>query len=344
MADAQAINEVGRAVIGAPSLDDSPDAGQGIPAGSRGFVAIFRRFRRYPSGMLALTVLTLIIVGVIFVPIFSPFDPNALSPLASFATPGTVDPFTHNVFWLGADKLGRDQLIRIFLGGRATLSLAAAATAITIITGTLLGLLAGYFGGWIDTLLMRFTDFTLALPILPMYIFGYRLLTSTIVHDTFLQETQGGITLTLAVFSIFGWMGISRLVRGQLLVLRGQNYVEASKALGAGGRHIIWRHLLPNSLAPISVATTLQIADFIIWESIMSYLVQGIFDPPVPSWGNMIVNNISQINNLVNINPFNDIRAWLFLQPVIMVYITVLSLNYVADTLLEVFNPRSSAG
>ena len=341
MADAQALNEVGRAVSGA-SMDNLPDAGKGIPAGSGGFAATFRRFRHYPSGMIALVALILVILSVIFIPIFSPFDPNALSPLASYATPGTVDPFVGHVHWFGADKQGRDNLLRVFLGGRATLTLAVSATIVTVIFGTLLGLLAGYFGGWIDTLLMRFTDFLLALPVLPMYIFGYRLLTSTLIRDQFLQDTQGGITLTLSVFIIFGWMGISRLVRGQLLVLRTQNYVEASRALGAGGRHIILRHLLPNSLAPIAVATTIQVADFIIWESIMSYLVQGIFDPPVPSWGNMIVNNISQINNLININPFSDIRAWLFLLPTLMVYISVLSLNYVADTLLEVLNPRTA--
>jgi peptide/nickel transport system permease protein len=306
-------------------------------------VTVFRRFRRYPSALLALAILALIFLGIIFIPIFSPFDPNSLSPLAANATPGTVDPFTGNTFWLGADGLGRDYLIRIFLGGRATLLLALTATAVTVFIGTVLGLVAGYFGGITDTVLMRSTDFILALPILPMYIFGYRVLTSALERDRFLQETQGGITLTLAIFAIFGWMGISRLVRGQMLVLKSHNFVEASKALGAGSRHVIWRHLLPNSLAVILVATTIQLADFIIWESIMSYLVQGVFDPPVPSWGNMIVNNITQINNLVNLNPFSDFRPWLFLLPTIMVFVTVLCLNYVADTLLEVLNPRTAA-
>lgn len=343
MAEAQAVNKRGRAGAPPPLSENLPDTGKAVPAGAGGFATTFRRFRHYPSGMIAIIVLVLIVLGCIFVPIFSPFDPNALSPLASYATPGTVDPFNGQVHWIGADLLGRDFLIRIFLGGRATLALAAIATLITVFIGTLLGLIAGYFGGIVDTILMRSTDFLLALPILPMYIFGYRLLIATVIRDQFLAETQGGITLTLAAFSLFGWMGISRLVRGQLLVLKSQNYVEASKALGGGGVHIIWKHLLPNALSTIAVAITVQVADLIIWESIMSYLVQGVFDPPVPSWGNMIVNSINQINNLVNLNPFSDIRPWLFLLPTIMVYVTVLCLNYIADTLIDVLNPRATA-
>lgn len=343
MADAQALGKPGQIGSDVGRAGKLPETGKDAPAGSGGFALTFSRFRHYPSGMIALVTIVLIILACIFVPIFSPFNPNALSPLAAYATPGTMDPFYNHVHWLGADAQGRDYLIRLFLGGRATLLLAAVATLVTVFIGTALGLVAGYFGGIVDTILMRATDFILALPILPMYIFGYRLLISTLVRDQFLAETQGGITLTLTVFIIFGWMGISRLVRGQMLVLKTQNYVEAARALGGGSAHIIRKHLLPNSLATISVAITLQIADLIIWESIMSYLVQGVFDPPVPSWGNMIVNSINQINNLVNLNPFSDFRPWLFLLPTIMVYLTVLSLNYIADTLLDVLNPRAAA-
>jgi peptide/nickel transport system permease protein len=130
-----------------------------------------------------------------------------------------------------------------------------------------------------------------------MYIFGFRLLTTSVDPDQLLADTMGGVTLTLTVFTIFGWMGVARLVRSSILSLRTLDYVEASRALGAGNRRIIFRHLLPNALAPVFVAATFTVGDFIIWESILAYFLQGIVDPPTPSWGNMLVGAIQYVGD-----------------------------------------------
>jgi peptide/nickel transport system permease protein len=216
------------------------------------------------------------------------------------------------------------------------------ATAVTVVVGIIVGVVAGYYGGWVDTALMRFTDFMLALPLLPMYIFGFRLLITTLDPQQLLADTMGGVTITFAIFTIFGWMGVARLVRGSFLSLRTLDYVEASRALGAGNRRIIFRHLLPNALAPVFVAATFTVGDFIIWESVLAYFVQGIVDPPTPSWGNMLVGGIHYVGSLTSLNPFADIRAFLFLLPTLMIFISVLCINYIGDTLRDILDPRQS--
>jgi peptide/nickel transport system permease protein len=137
-------------------------------------------------------------------------------------------------------------------------------------------------------------------------------------------------------------MGVARLVRSLILRRRRLDYVEASRALGASHRRIIFRHLLPSVAGPVFVAATFLVADFIIWEAILAYFIQGIVDPPVPSWGNMLVGGIQYITRLANLNPFTDIRAFLFIMPNLMIIITVLCINYIGDTLREVIDPRGS--
>lgn len=292
--------------------------------------------------MIALVVLGLLVLGIAFVPAVTGFTELEVSPLASLAPAGATDPMTEKVHWLGADFYGRDMLTRLFFAGRASLLVALLATLVTVTAGIIVGVVAGHYGGWVDTALMRCTDFMLALPLLPMYIFGFRLLTTTLDPQQLLADTMGGVTLTFAVFAFFGWMGVARLVRGSILSLRTLDYIEASRALGAGNRRIIFRHLLPNSLAPVLVAAAFIVADFIIWESILAYFIQGIVDPPTPSWGNMLVGGIQYVGRLTSLNPFTDIRAFLFLLPTLMIFISVLCINYIGDTLREILDPRES--
>lgn len=313
-----------------------------FPQESGQFSLLWQRYRRYRGGVLALAVLGLLVLGIAFIPTVTGFTPNEASPLASYAPAGMTDPVSGKVHVLGADYLGRDMLTRLFFAGRASLLLALLATVVTVTAGILVGVIAGYYGGWVDTALMRFTDFMLALPLLPMYIFGFRLLVTTLDPQQFLADTMGGVTTTFAIFTVFGWMGVARLVRGSILSLRTLDYVEASRALGAGNRRIIFRHLLPNALAPVFVAATFTVGDFIIWESILAYFIQGIVDPPVPSWGNMVVGGIQHVGRLTNLNPFADIRAFLFLLPTLMIFISVLCINYIGDTLREILDPRQS--
>ena len=301
----------------------------------------WRRFRRQRTGFAALIVVLLMALGIIFVPILSPFDIAGANPSIAFATAGTPDPANGQVHILGTDNYGLDLFTRIFYAGRASFFLAALATLVTVALGGVIGLAAGYFGGWLDALVMRFTDFMLALPLLPMFIFGSRILILSTDPVELLQISMGGVTTIFLVFTLFGWMGIARLVRGSILSLRTRDYIEASTALGAGHRRIIFRHLLPNGIAPVFVAATFQIGDFIIWEAILAYFVQGIVDPPTPSWGNMLANNVQYVSRVTNLNPFTDIRAFLFLMPNVMIFITVLCINYIGDAMREVLDPRS---
>jgi peptide/nickel transport system permease protein len=156
------------------------------------------------------------------------------------------------------------------------------------------------------------------------------------------EETNTVITIVAisGVFVLFGWMGLARLVRGSVLSLRTQTYIEAAHALGVSNKRIIVRHLLPNTMGPILVAATFAVADFIILEAILAYFNQGINDPPLPSWGNLIVSTQSLAFGITDLNPFDNVRGWLFLTPALLAVIAVLSINYIGDALRSALDPH----
>jgi peptide/nickel transport system permease protein len=313
---------------------------------------IWRAFRRHKPGMIGLIMLSLMILGVIFVPLLFP-DPYQHAPDAALWTVpmGTVDPATDHVFWLGSDKFGRDNLALVFEAGRLSLLVAFAPTIIIVIIGSIIGAVAGYSGGWVDSLLMRVTDFLLALPLLPAYLVILRIIRPNndpvslrlppIVDDWWL------IFLSLiGMFVLFGWMGISRMVRGQVLSMRDQAFVEAARALGANTPHIIFRHLLPNSIIPILIAAMFMIGDFIILEAVLSYFGLGFRDvlfPHIVSWGNMLALNQDETWYMTNLNPFQQIQGYLVIFPSLLLFITVLSINYIGSALRDVLDPRTHA-
>lgn len=307
---------------------------------------MWKNFRSHKTGMAGLIVLILIILAVIIIPAISPFDPHWAYPIDRFAPAGTVNTQTGQVHWLGTDWLGRDELVRLAVGGRISLLVALLATFLILIVGTLVGVAAGYYGGWVDFVLMRFTDFMLALPLLPMYLFALRALRQAPVLRPLWVDDKTNATLTLVavagVFTLFSWMGLARLVRASVLSLRSQNFVEAARALGASNRRIIVRHLLPNSIAPIVVSATFAAGDFLIIEAVLAYFGQGVTDRPFPSWGNLLAPVQAMAFNLTNINPFEDIRGWLFLFPTLMILITVLCINYIGDALRSAFDPHGT--
>ncbi len=305
---------------------------------------IWRRFRRHKAGMAGLIVLTLLVLSVIIIPMLSPFDLYQANPVQYRAPAGTVDMFNGQVHYLGTDNLGRDIMKRLFIAGRVSLGVALVATALMVVMGTVLGAVAGYYGGLIDTMLMRVTDFLLALPLIPMFLFALRLLREAPVLRPLWREQGTDTVITVAaiggVFVLLGWMGMARLVRGQVLSLRGQQFIEASRALGVGNRRIIFRHLLPNTAAPVLVAATFAVGDFIILESVLAFFNQGINDPPLPSLGNMLTTGQGFALYVTNLNPFQDIRGYMFLLPGIMVFATVLSINYIGDALRTALDPH----
>ncbi|HKP51832.1 MAG TPA: ABC transporter permease [Chloroflexia bacterium] len=312
----------------------------------------WRRFRRRRMGLVGLIIMALVVTSVIVVPMISPFQQNVATssvdlwmvplnpnPDMWFAPVGAVDPATGFTAWLGTDKIGRDEFTRIFLGGRLTLFSAALAAIITTVLGTIIGLVAGYFGGWIDLIFMRFTDFVLAWPLLPAFIVAIQLMKRGLARNELANNTTLVLVIVISSFVIFSWMGVARLVRGSVLVLRRQPFVEAAKALGAGSNRIIFKHLLPNAIAPIIVAATLMVAEFVLWEALLAFIGQGITEPPAPTWGNMLADSQSLISYVTRANPFEEIRFFLFLFPCLMIMITVLAINYIADALRSALAP-----
>lgn len=331
----------------------SKEGGSSTSLGVTQIGAIWRRFRKQRGGLVGLTVLALMLVGVIVVPIVSPFSASAVSAQAEtggfispanpnpdmwFAPAATTDPATGLIYWLGSDKLGRDVLTRLFIGGRVTLPAALIAAVLTTLLGTVIGLVAGFFGGWVDTLTMRVTDFMLAWPLIPAFVVFYRVILGVLprLPSGSLNSVNNPLPLfaiIILTFILFSWMGVARLVRVSALALRSSQFIEATRALGAGNARIIFKHILPNVLTPILVAGTLMVGEFILFEALLSFFGLGLTEPPGPSWGTLLAYGQSQIYGITNPNPFENIRFYLFLFPILMILITVLSINAVAEAL-----------
>lgn len=307
---------------------------------------IWARFRRHKTGVVGLVVLIILVASTLIVPALLPFDLSSPNPLEVYAPAGTVDNFNFQgaTHWLGTDYMGRDVMLRLFVGARVSLLVAILASISIVLIGSILGAISGFYGGWVDTVMMRFTDFLLALPLLPMFLFALRLLKEAPALRLYWRNAETNTFITIVaitgVFTLFGWMGLARLVRSSILSLRTQSFIESARALGANNRRIIMKHLLPNTLAPILVAATFAVGDFIILESVLAYFNQGINDPPLPSLGNMLSNAQGLALNITNLNPFQDIRGYIFLLPGFMVLIAVLSINYIGDALRSALDPH----
>jgi peptide/nickel transport system permease protein len=298
--------------------------------------------------MIGMVMLSLMVLAVIFVPIIHPDPYGRINPDPGLWTApiGTVDPANGHRFLLGSDKYGRDNLALIFQAGRLSLTVAFVPAVLALVIGSIIGSAAGYYGGWVDSVLMRLADFLLALPLLPAYLIAVRMIRPN-PRGAPLQDDVVGVMLTImTVFVLFGWMGISRLMRGMVLTMRGHAYIEAARALGASTFRIIFRHLLPNALTPLLVAGMFAVGDLIILESIMSYFGMGFRDtihPPIVSWGNMLAGNQDMAWFMTNLNPFEQIRGYLVIFPSILLLITVVSINFIGDALRDVLDPRGHA-
>ncbi len=221
--------------------------------------------------------------------------------------------------WLGTDDLGRDVLARILYGGQISIEVGLISALASVVVGSLVGVLSGYFGGWVDEALMRFTDIMLSLPYIPLYL-------------VLAMAFGPGFWTLVGIFIAFGWMGDARLVRGVVLSLKNMEFVEAAKAIGASNWRIMLRHLILNSMAPIIVSTTLLIGGNIVAEAALSYLGLGI-QPPMPSWGNILYTAAEYI-----FAPRNG--PWLIFYPGFFLFITVLAFNFMGDGLRDALDPR----
>jgi peptide/nickel transport system permease protein len=220
--------------------------------------------------------------------------------------------------WLGTDQVGRDVLSRLIYATRISMIVGFGAVAIYVTIGTVIGLIAGYFGGWIDMIVMRVTDVVMSFPYL-------------IIILVVVSVLGSGLGTIVLVLSLFSWPTVARLVRGSVMTIRHLDYVQASIVMGMGKTRILFRQILPNTLGPIIVNATFGVAGAILSEAGLSFLGMGI-QPPIPSWGNMLTD--AQSFSLLTDQP------WLWLPAGIMLLITVLAINFVGDGLRDAFDPK----
>lgn len=241
-----------------------------------------------------------------------------------FAGPSLAHP-------LGTDELGRDLFVRLLYGGRVSLTVAIIAALIAAVIGTLVGLIAGYYGGLTDRLLMRINDGFIALPLLPLLIVLAAVDLEKIgIPKSLAQSDDVSLYRIVVIVALVGWNTVARLVRAETLALREREFVRAAVALGASPYRIMARHILPNAVSPIIVATTLSVGSIILFESILSFLGLGI-QPPVASWGNMLSN----AQELIWSAP--QLAVW----PGLMIFVTVIAFNFLGDGLQDALDPRA---
>src|ERR1700722_16648102 len=285
---------------------------------------VWRRFRRHRVALMGLVVIVLMALIAIFAnPITAALghaDPNFIDQVNWQGYPLAPGAFGHQ---LGTDEIGRDLLARLIFGARISLTVALFAVIMEITIGAVLGAISGYYGGWVDFVIMRVTDVVLSIPLLPLL-----LVLTAIVAGT---SNKASLSFLVIVVLIGGlsWPSVARLVRASFLSLREREFAEAAKAIGNRDGRIIFRHLLPNAVAPIIVQATLEVANVIILESVLSFLGFGI-QPPTASWGNMLANAQSNIT----------VAWWAAVYPGLCIFMTVLAINYMGDGLRDALDPN----
>jgi peptide/nickel transport system permease protein len=281
----------------------------------------WRRFRRHKLAMAGAIILIFFIVTALIGPLLWRLDKETLDFAASMSGSSLKHP-------MGTDDLGRDILARVLYGGRISLAVGMVAMLIAIVTGTLVGSIAGFFGGMTDNLLMRITDIFLTLPQLPLL-----LITTYLFRDSLNKifgPVNGIFLLVVLLIGALSWMTTARIVRGAFLSLKQKEFVEAATCLGVQSSAIMFRHILPNVLSPILVAATLEVGNAIIQESVLSFLGLG-FPPDTPTWGRL----------LFDAQNFLQLAPHMVIWPGLMIFLTVLIINFMGDGLRDALDPRS---
>jgi peptide/nickel transport system permease protein len=288
---------------------------------------VWRRFRRHRMAFMGsigvIALLTFILVGSIIVP---ETRANEVDLAARLSGP----TFMH---WLGTDSTGRDIFSRIIYGGQISLIVGVLAVFISVSLGTLIGGIAAYYGGWVDIILMRFTEAMLSIPTLFLLIVLSKFLGKDAQTIVILGRSfSGSVGIVILVIGLTSWMYLARIVRANVLSLREMDYISASKALGANDSRIFFLHLVPNTLGAIIVASTLGLAGAILSEAYVSFLGLGI-QPPTSSWGNMLTSAQSFIQRGA---------WWMWVFPSLFIVFTILCINLMGDGLRDALDPRLS--
>jgi peptide/nickel transport system permease protein len=290
------------AIVEMEGLDQAPESQLTLAWG---------RFRRHRVAMVSGVVLVLLVAACAAAPLLAPYPYTQQDLSSTFASP-------NRTYLLGTDSLGRDQLSRLLYGGRVSLAVGFGVAVVGGAFGTVVGTVAGYSGGWFDAVLMRVTDFMLALPALIFLIVAAR-----VFGDS--------IPTVVLIVSAITWMPLARIVRGVTLSVKSQEFILAARASGAGAPRVIGRHILPNVIGPVVVNLTLTVAAAILLESGLSFLGLGI-QPPTPTWGNMLAGSKGYVQT----------APWLVWFPGLMILITVLCVNFVGDGLRDALDPTDT--
>lgn len=281
-------------------------------------VLALRRLRKNKLAMVGLGVLIFMILFSFIGPFFTPYNHDTMN-FAMKKQPPSMD------YLLGTDLIGRDILTRLMYAGRISLIIGFVAVIIEIVVGGVVGAIAGYYGGWVDTIIMRIVDIFLCIPYLPILI----------ILGAILSDNDVGpnvrIFFVMLMLGMLSWPSIARLVRGQILTLREQEFMQAAEALGLKDSRKIFKHLIPNVIPSIIVSATLGIGGAILSESALSYLGMGV-TPPSASWGNMI----QAVNNFTDLMQ----RPWLWVPPGVCILLTVVAINLLGDGLRDALDPK----
>ncbi|MEW6408861.1 MAG: ABC transporter permease [Nitrospirota bacterium] len=269
----------------------------------------WKRFSRNPLGVAGGIVVLLLFAVSFFAETIAPYDPNFIDTDNILSHPTKTHP-------LGTDELGRDVLSRMLLGSRVSLKVGFIAVGIAIMIGIIVGSIAGYYGGRVDNILMRFVDIMLCFPTFFLILAVISILEPSIWN-------------IMIVIGVTAWMDVARLVRAEFLTLKERDYVSAAKAVGSGDIRIIFKQILPNALSPVLVAATMGVAGAILTESALSFLGLGV-QPPTPSWGGILTSGKDNI----------EIAWWLSLFPGLAILMTVLSYNLLGEGIRDAIDPR----
>jgi peptide/nickel transport system permease protein len=270
---------------------------------------VWQKLRHHRVALVALIVFGLIIMYSAAGPLLSSYSFSKTDLRARLLAPSSEHYF-------GTDELGRDIALRIMVGGRVSLLVGFSVSLVSLLIGVTIGATSGYFGGGLDSVLMRFTDIMLSIPSLPLLLI--------------LSRYGGGSVLSIIlILSVFSWMGLARIVRGTILSIKQRDFVEAARMTGARNGRIVLRHILPSTLAPVIINATLTLGFAIIAESSLSYLGLGV-QPPTPTWGQM----------LIGAQQYMESAPWLSLIPGMFLFVTLLCINFLGDGLRDALDPK----
>ncbi|MBI5352698.1 MAG: ABC transporter permease [Chloroflexi bacterium] len=307
------------------------------------FQVVMRRFVRHRLAMVSMAVMFVIFGITILAPVIAPFKFDDLRVGDYFLPFGSVDQATGNTHYMGTDNIGRDYFSRLIYAGRISLTVAMLSVLISEVLGILVGSVSGFYGGWVDALLMRFVEFMLTIPTLPLLL----IISSMLLRNEDLipipepvlkfvgnlmllgPKDARNAVLIVIVLAGFGWLSSAQLMRGTVLSLREQTFVEASRSLGATDIWIILKHMIPNAMAPIIVDASLGLAGYVVAEAALAFLGFGIQDP-IPTWGNMLSATQQYMFD----------KPWLPLVPGLPIFVCSLAFNYIGDGLRDALDPR----